>query len=105
QGGLRLGERFTVVARLFGRQLPMTYEVTELDGGRRLVWRSVAGALVAGTFVFSVETEGDGVRLTERVETAPRGLLRLLDRLVERTSNRQLAANHAALKQALEAGA
>jgi uncharacterized protein YndB with AHSA1/START domain len=103
-GALQVGEQFTVVARLYGRDLPMTYQVTEIEPGRCLRFRSVAGPAGDAAFSFSVEPEGEGARVTESVELKPRGLYRVIAPLIKWTSDKQLAANHAALQRALEAG-
>jgi carbon monoxide dehydrogenase subunit G len=102
QGALAIGECFTVVAQLWGRHLPATYRVTEILEGSRLVFRSDSGPAPA-VFTFTMRATEAGTLLTESVEISPRGLLKLFSRLLQRTSDKQLAANHAALKAALEA--
>lgn len=57
-GPLTVGARFEVVARFLGREVPMTYELVQLDPeGRR--------AELAG--------RGDGVRAVDRITLTPKG--------------------------------
>jgi uncharacterized membrane protein len=101
-GPLREGVTLAITNRLLGRTVETPYTVTAYEPNRRLAFRSTAGPVPA-EFTFSFAPADGGTRVTEVVEMAPRGVLRLAGPLLKSLSERQFAANHRALKERLEA--
>jgi carbon monoxide dehydrogenase subunit G len=90
-----MGTRTRGTSKIMGRNFDWVSEVTEFDRPRRVVNRSVEGS-VDFTITESVEPEGDGCRLTYRIDAASGlgGVFgRLADGFVTRSQARTVRAN------------
>ncbi|HSJ08699.1 MAG TPA: SRPBCC family protein [Longimicrobiales bacterium] len=99
---LRVGSKLAFVANFLGRRLAYTYEVTELEPGRRLVMRTAQGPFPMET-TYEWADAGTGTRMTLRNRGMPAGFSRLVAPFMSiavRAANRKDLAR---LKQILEA--
>lgn len=71
-----VGSRMDFVATFLGRTLAYTYEVIELDPGRRLVMRTADGPFPMRT-TYTWEPVDGGTRMTVRNTGTPSGFTRL----------------------------
>lgn len=77
-GALRVGSRFHVVARFAGRDIPLEYEIVELDPPRAVVLRAERAAMVSlDTITF--EASSTGTTVTYEADLRFTGILRVLD--------------------------
>ncbi|HEX6444357.1 MAG TPA: SRPBCC family protein [Streptosporangiales bacterium] len=74
---LRVGSRFTFVARFLGRQLEYTYEVVAFEPGERLVMRTSEGPFPMETTYEWETCDDDRTRMTLRNRGEPSGFARL----------------------------
>lgn len=97
-----LGTRGWGTTRFMGQQFDWMVELTEFEPPRRLVSRSIEGNGDL-TATFTIEPNGAGTRITERLETpAMGGLLgKLPDPLVNRLLGRSLRRNLKTLTRVL----
>jgi carbon monoxide dehydrogenase subunit G len=101
-GPLSVGERFGEVHAALGRRLESTVEVVEHDAPHAFAIRIVDGAVpVDGRW--TLEPANGGTRLHFVGEGELRGPLRLAERLVARSFDRQFRGYHARLKRLVEA--
>ncbi len=101
---LALGSRLAFVARFLGRRLAYTYEVVELDPGRRLVMRTAQGPFPMET-TYTWEPEGAGrTRMGLRNRGEPSGFSRAAGPMMTRAMSRANAKDLARLKALLEDG-
>jgi hypothetical protein len=75
-----LGSRFFVGVHWLGRDLPLTYEVTEFDRPRRMVVRAENSTSVSEDTV-TVEPTATGARLVYDAEVRLKGAARVFDPL------------------------
>lgn len=102
-GPLGVGTRVRGTSKILGRRFDWVTEYTEYDPPRRLVSRSIEGSLHF-TVTNTLEREGDGTRLTWRVEATPGlgGVFgRLADPLVEKAHARTVRGNLETLTEVL----
>jgi carbon monoxide dehydrogenase subunit G len=102
-GPLGVGTRVRGTSKILGRRFEWVTEYTEYDPPRRLVSRSVEGRLHF-TVTNTLEPEGDGTRLTWRVDATPGlgGVFgRLADPLVEQAHARTVRGNLQTLVEVL----
>ena len=100
-----VGSRMDFVARFLGRRLAYTYEVVDLEPGRRLVMRTADGPFPMET-TYTWEPVGDArTRMRLRNRGVPTGFSRLTAPKVERAVRRATTKDLARLKALLEAGA
>jgi hypothetical protein len=100
---LQAGSRLAFVAHFLGRRLAYTYEVMELDPGRRLVMRTAEGPFPMETTYTWEPAPGGGTRMTLRNRGTPSGFSRWVGpfmAIAVRRANRQ---DLALLKTILEA--
>src|SRR5918997_2842940 len=83
-----VGSRMDFVAQFLGRRLAYTYEVVELEPGRRLVMRTAQGPFPMET-TYTWEPAGEGAtRMTLRNRGAPTGFAGVAAPVMERAMRR-----------------
>ncbi len=99
-----LGSRMDFVAHFLGRRLAYTYEVVELEPGRRLVMRTADGPFpMETTYTWSATVAG-ATRMTLRNRGNPSGFSRVAAPVMELAMKRATAKDLARLKAILESG-
>jgi uncharacterized membrane protein len=97
-----VGSKVAFAARFLGRRLEYTYEVVELEPGRRLVMRTAEGPFPMET-TYSWTPEGSGsTRMALRNRGAPAGFGRVLARVMEPAMRRANRKDLARIKELLE---
>jgi uncharacterized protein YndB with AHSA1/START domain len=97
-----LGSRMDFVARFLGRRLAYTYEVVELEPGRRLVMRTAQGPFPMET-TYTWEPADDGAtRMTLRNRGRPAGFARLTGLAMAKAMKRANNGDLARLRELLE---
>jgi Polyketide cyclase / dehydrase and lipid transport len=97
-----VGSRMEFVAHFLGRRLVYTYEVAELDAGRRLVMRTADGPFPMETSYAWTSAGEAATRMTLRNRGNPSGFSRLTAPLVELAMRRATTKDLARLKTLLE---
>ena len=87
-----------------GREYEYTWEVAEHQPPNRMTIESTSGPFPT-TLVYRLTAEGDGTGVEFSVTGRPTGLLRLLEPLIARNTQRNLDRGFPRLKRVLEAGA
>ncbi|MFP5318277.1 MAG: SRPBCC family protein [Acidimicrobiia bacterium] len=100
---LRVGSQLDFVARFLGRRLAYTYEIVELEPGRRLVMRTAQGPFPMET-TYTWEAAGEGSTLmTLRNRGEPSGFSKafgpVMAAAVQRANRKDLAALKARLER------
>jgi uncharacterized protein YndB with AHSA1/START domain len=98
-----VGSRMEFVAQFLGRRLTYTYEVAELDPGRRLVMRTADGPFPMETTYTWEAVTGGATRMTLRNAGDPQGFARLGAPMMERAMRRATTKDLGRLKALLEA--
>ena len=98
---LRVGSQMDFVARFLGKQIAYTYEVTELDPGRRLVMQTAQGPFPMQT-TYTWEPTAGGTRMTLRNAGEPSGFSRVTAPVMEVAMRRATNKDLARLKALLE---
>jgi len=99
---IQLGSKMDFVARFLGRRLAYTYEVVELEPGRRMVMRTASGPFPMET-TYTWEPAGEGkTRMTLRNRGMPSGFARLSAGFMGAAVRRETSKNLKALKELLE---
>lgn len=99
---MRVGSRVAFVADFLGRRLSYTYEVVELDEGKRLVMSTAEGPFpMETTYTWEAVPEGS-TRMTLRNRGTPAGFSRLVAPFMARAMRRENQKDLAALKRLLE---
>ena len=100
-GPLARGSTFDqIIASFLGRQR-FTFEVTGYEPNARLELRATSGP-VRPIVTYSVESAGQGTRLTARIDVHTRGVLRLLEPLMPGGVKKRNSQDVSKLKQVLE---
>jgi uncharacterized membrane protein len=100
---LAVGSRLAFVARFMGRRLEYTYEIAELEPGRKLVMRTAQGPFPMET-TYTWAPTGDGrTRMTLRNRGEPSGFSRVAAPLMAAAMRRANRNDLRALKTRLEA--
>jgi uncharacterized protein YndB with AHSA1/START domain len=99
-----VGSRADFTARFLGRSLTYTYEIRELEPGRRLVMSTDEGPFPMETTYTWEETPDGGTRMTLRNRGEPSGFAGVAAPLMERAMRRANRKDLARLKELLEAG-
>jgi uncharacterized membrane protein len=98
-----VGSKMDFVAQFLGRRLAYTYEVVELEPGRRLVMRTADGRFpMETTYTWESAAEG-ATRMTLRNRGNPSGFSRVAAPMMERAMRRATTKDLARLKALLEA--
>jgi uncharacterized protein YndB with AHSA1/START domain len=102
---LAVGSRVAFVARFLGRRLAYTYEITELDAGRRLVMRTAEGPFPMETTYTWDATPTGATRMTLRNRGEPSGFAGIAAPVMAAAMRRANRKDLAKLKQLLESQA
>jgi uncharacterized membrane protein len=98
-----LGSKMAFVARFLGRELRYTYEVTELEPGRRFVMRTAQGPFPMET-TYEWRPAGEAATtMVLRNRGEPAGFSRLVAPMMARSVKRANTKDLRKLKQLLEA--
>jgi uncharacterized protein YndB with AHSA1/START domain len=95
-----VGSRMDFEARFLGRRLTYTYEVVELEPGRRLVMRTSDGPFPMET-TYSWETVTAGTLMRLRNRGAPSGFAKIAAPMMVQAMRRAMAKDLACLAQQL----
>jgi uncharacterized protein YndB with AHSA1/START domain len=99
---VKVGSRMDFVARFLGKRLAYTYEVVELEPGRRLVMRTADGPFPMET-TYTWEPVKEGMtRMTLRNQGNPSGFYRLTAPVLELAMRRATTKDLARLKAIIE---
>lgn len=98
---LRVGSRMAFVAHFLGRRIAYTYEVRELEPGRRLVMSTTEGPFPMETS-YGWEPEDGGTRMSLRNRGEPTGFSRLVAPMMAGAMRRANQADLVKLKGLLE---
>ena len=101
EGPLGVGLRVERRARFLGRRFRYVTEVRELEAGRRLAMRSVAGPFPLRV-VYEFEERGGGTLMRIRNAGEPRGFFRLMGPLLARLVRRRVSGDLERLRGVLE---
>lgn len=99
---LAVGSRMDFVAHFLGRRLAYTYEVLELEAGRRLVMSTAEGPFPMTT-TYTWEPEAGGTRMTLRNHGEPSGFAAVGAPVLRAAMKRATTKDLARLKALLEA--
>ena len=98
-----VGSKMTFVARFLGRRLEYTYEIAELEPGRRLIMRTAQGPFpMETTYTFAAVTE-TSTRMTLRNRGEPAGFSKVLAPMMQPAMRRANNKDLASIKKILEA--
>ena len=98
-----VGSRIAFVAHFLGRELAYTYEVHELEPGKKLVMRTDEGPFPMETTYVWEDTASGGTRMTLRNRGNPAGFSKVAAPLMSRSMRRANKKDLANLKRLLEA--
>jgi uncharacterized protein YndB with AHSA1/START domain len=98
---VRVGSQLDFVAHFLGRRIAYTYEVTELEPGRRLVMATAQGPFPMQTTYTWSETPG-GTHMTLRNTGEPSGFAKVTAPVMEMAMRRATTKDLARLKSLLE---
>jgi hypothetical protein len=101
---VRVGSRVAFVARFLGRRLEYTYEIVDLEPGRRLVMRTAEGPFpMETTYTWAPHPSG-GTIMTLRNRGEPAGFAKLgapaMSAAMKRANRKDLARLKTVLEQA-----
>ena len=99
---IRVGSRMDFVAHFLGRRLAYTYEVVELDPGRRLVMRTAQGPFPMETSYEWSPVSETATRMTLRNRGEPSGFSKLVAPIMAGAMRRANLKDLACLKSLLE---
>lgn len=92
---IAVGSRLDFVAKFLGRRIAYTYEVTELEPGRRLVMRTAQGLFPMETTYTWEPIDDNRTRMTLRNRGEPSGFSKItapaMSRAVRRANEKDLA--------------
>lgn len=102
-GPTAIGTLKRYTSDFMGRSVDNCYEVTELEPGRRVVYRTTKDSSLNAVNETTCEPAEGGTRITMRIEARPKGILRLIPRAVlEETARMEVHAALERLKGILE---
>jgi hypothetical protein len=99
---VRIGTQVAFVAHFLGRRLSYTYEVAELEAGRRMVMRTADGPFPMETTYEWSDVDGGGTRMMLRNRGTPSGFSRLLWPFMQLAVRRANQKDLLRLKEVLE---
>jgi uncharacterized membrane protein len=100
---MRIGSQLAFVARFLGRRLAYTYEITELQPGKKLVMRTAEGPFPMETTYAWMPVGERSTRMTLRNRGEPSGFARVTAPLMAAAMRRATQKDLAKLKALLEA--
>ena len=103
QPPVQLGSKMDFVAHMLGRRLAYTYEVVELEAGRRLVMRTAQGPFPMETTYTWDPVDGGKTHMKLRNRGMPSGFAKVGARLMAAVVGRETNKNLKCLKELLEA--
>ena len=100
-----IGVSSTVRTRLrsMGREYEYTWEIVDHEPSRHMKVESTSGPFPT-TLDFRFDTQGDGTRVQASVTGRPTGMMRALQPMIARTTQKNLDRGYARLKSLLETG-
>jgi uncharacterized membrane protein len=100
-----IGVGSTVRTRLrsMGREYEYTWEIVDHEPSRHMKVESTSGPFLT-TLDFRFDTQGDGTRVRASVTGRPTGMMRALQPMIARTTQKNLDRGYARLKRLLETG-
>lgn len=102
---LRLGSTYDQEARFLGRSIVSSFEVVELEPGRRIRITSTAGSMPIDVTRTVDPLADDRCRVGAEVRGTAPGPMRLLGPLLDRLVERSVRGDYQRLKERLEGGA
>jgi uncharacterized membrane protein len=99
---LAVGSTYDQEARFLGRTITSSFEVTELEPGRRIRIETVGGPMAIDVTRTAEPLTEKRSRVTARVRGSAPGPLRLLGPLLDRIVRRNVDADYRRLKSLLE---
>lgn len=102
QGPVEVGETWKHQVKFLGRLFEFPFEVVEFEPSHRYCVRNAAGP-ISLYGCFTLEPADGGTRFTHSIEGEAGNFFRFTDAIVERAALRQFEADHATLKELLEA--
>jgi uncharacterized membrane protein len=100
---LAVGARIAFVASFLGRRLEYTYEVRDVEAGRRLVMSTADGPFPMETTYTWADAPNGGTRMTLRNRGEPAGFSKVAAPMLAAAMRRANQKDLARLKQILEA--
>ena len=101
---LSLGSKIAFVANFLGRRLAYTYEIVELEPGRRLVMSTEEGPFPMETTYTWEDTDEGGTRMRLRNRGSPAGFSSLMAPFIATSMRRASQKDLLRLKEILEGG-
>jgi len=99
-----VGYTWVDVVEVLGRRVETEYEVTELEPGRKIAFKSIHGTFpINGAYAFT--PAGDATDVNFKIEGESSGFFKLADPLLNRLLQRQWDTNLANIKDVLESAA
>ena len=99
---LRIGSTYDQEASFLGRSIVSSFEVVELEPGRRIRIVSTAGTMPIDVTRIVEPTGDDRCRVSAEVRGDPPGAMRLLGPLLPRLVERSVRGDYRRLKEQLE---
>jgi uncharacterized membrane protein len=100
---VRVGSRYEQVARFLGKEIHTTFEVTAHESGRLVTIEAQEGSSFPLTVTRQVEPlDSMHCRVTETVESDPRGFYRMAQPLLRAMVTRNITRDYRRLKELLE---
>lgn len=99
---LRVGSKLDFVAHFLGRRLAYTYEIIELDPGRRLVMRTAQGSFPMETTYTWTALDDGRTRMTLRNRGEPSGFSKAAAPVMAAAMRRANQKDLASIKRILE---
>ncbi len=103
-GELDTGTQYSYVAKLLGRELESTGEVTAFDLNKRFAWKTTSGPMPLKADC-SFESVAGGTKLTITAQGDPGTYFGMADEILDRVVRRQALADAESLKDLLESDA
>ncbi len=105
QPPIRIGSRYEQIARFLGKEVRTSFEVSQLEAGRRITISSLPGSSFPLRITREVELIGDSrCRVRESAEGDSRGYYRIADPLMRFLVRRNIVRAYRRLKRLLENG-